>query len=417
MKSDPFGSPVDDIDWGPKAMDRLLAKTCASQRKGGPLMGRLLRYCSAMGVLLVSAIPVLSAAAAESDYLFANYVEPCPLPSVASSFAGAEQEQIHWASYSETAGDGSSVQLCEGCTSCGDSAPLNCANSSCNEGDYCLGPAWYFLGGAAFLKRSRPEPTAIITPPTGTPGKIVSGSDFGFEFDAGPEFILARRFANGLVVEGRYFSDEEASSTFNIPSINTFRVAGIGVTILGGGSINSTYTTDFESTEVNFKYPLTEGCYLLAGFRSLQLQDRLRSDLATPVTFVEWDEDNDLNGAQMGLDMNMYSPGLRLRLDGVLKAGVFGNSEENRFRSTIVASDRDTSHDTSFIGEIDFTASCQITQHIAARGGYMVLWIDNAALADNAASTTVQVAGGTNSPVNNGDLFYNGAIASLEFGW
>src|SRR5205085_2445169 len=147
--------------------------------------------------------------------------------------------------------------------------------------------------------------------------------DFNFDFDAGPEVIIARRFDSGLIVEGRYFNDRDASATNSIPSITSFRVAGIGVTILGGGSINSTYTTTLDSTELNVKMPLCGSCSLLAGFRAVELHDRLRSNLATPATFVEWDDRNNLYGGQLGLDTNLVCRGLPLRFDGAIKAGVY----------------------------------------------------------------------------------------------
>lgn len=65
---------------------------------------------------------------------------------------------------------------------------------------------------------------------------------------------------------------------------------------------------------------------------------------------------------------------------------------------------------------VDFAAAYHLTQHIALRGGYLVLWLDNLQLGADAASTTRQIAGGTTSPPKiDGRLVYNGAAAGIEF--
>jgi hypothetical protein len=45
------------------------------------------------------------------------------------------------------------------------------------------------------------------------------------------------------------------------------------------------------------------------------------------------------------------------------------------------------------------------------------MWLDNLALASDAAAITTQVPGGTASPIPEGRLFYNGALAAIELSW
>jgi hypothetical protein len=131
-----------------------------------------------------------------------------------------------------------------------------------------------------------------------------------------------------------------------------------------------------------------------------------------------WYEENHMFGAQCGLDYDFFSPGSRLQFNGIVKAGAYGNTGTNRFTSVIVSKASDSNADTAFVGEVDFTASYQVTQHLACRGGYMVMWIDGVALAPDVAATTHQGAGGTASPINTAcGLWYNGATASLDITW
>src|SRR3954462_4048031 len=71
-----------------------------------------------------------------------------------------------------------------------DNQPLDQV-SDCDCGLGCryfgCGLTWDVIVGAVFLQRSRPDPPRIITPPPGTPGVVVSGSDFRFGWDAGPD--------------------------------------------------------------------------------------------------------------------------------------------------------------------------------------------------------------------------------------
>lgn len=307
---------------------------------------------------------------------------------------------------------------CDAC--CGDDCLAECSDGI----SFPLGAAlasdagWSVSTGAIFLHRSRPDPSPFITPPNPNPGSVVSASDFGFGWDAGPDVSILRRTRSGLIFEGRYFNDRDAFAAYNIPNITTFRTAGIGVTILGGGSINSTYSTKLDSSEFNVHAPVNARCTLLAGFRWIELHDTLRSNLASPGTFVLWDDNNHMYGAQFGTNILFTDPANPLRLNVALKGGVYGNDADNQFRSTIVSSTSDSDTATSFVGEVNFTGSYRITRHVALRGGYQVLWLENVALAGDAAASTTQIVGGTSSPTNtNGRVWYNGATTGVEFLW
>ncbi len=147
------------------------------------------------------------------------------------------------------------------------------------------------------------------------------------------------------------------------------------MTILGGGSIQTFYTSELVNFELNVYQPISDRCSILAGFRHVELEENLRVNIASPATFGNFYTLNQLNGAQTGLNFNFTEPGNRLQFRALAKAGVYMNEAEARFTSNIIGSDSESGTDTSFIGEVNFTASYQLTKHWGLRGGYMVMWI------------------------------------------
>lgn len=361
-------------------------------------MRDFLRGMGALGLFLACSSGAMAANSAPISSL--DWMEPCSLPSALASDEGAiPPGEIRLIDFEESA------------MSCDDHCAI-----ACDDG--CCDPEWIVSAGAVFLHRSRPASASIATPPTGTPGTLINGGDFQFNWEAGPEISIARRSRSGIVWEGRYFGINDSDAGFFVPAVTTFRVAGIGVTILGGGSIDGIYDTRIDSTEFNANVPINAGCSFIAGFRAVELHDNLRLNIATPNTFVNWDENNHLYGGQLGVKMNFISPGSPLDFTGAFKAGIYGNLSENAFTSNIVGGDTDSTTDVAFVGELNLSAAYHVTQHLALRGGYMVLWLENVGLASDVAATTVQTVGGTSSPARtDGSLWYHGATVAVEYIW
>ncbi len=356
------------------------------------------------------------AASADATYLSLEWPDSVSLPSATSESLTVADAAVQPASgcdaIADCRADAYGDLTADDCVSCGE-----CASGLFGVG-WGSDPMWIASAGAVFLHRSRPEPAPIVTPPTGTPGVTISGSDFAFGWDAGPDVSLWRRTAGGWMFEGRYFNSRDAHAAFQIPQITTFRTAGIGVTILGGGSINSFYTTKLDSTEFNIHAPVNSRVTLLGGFRWVELRDVLRCNIATPATFTQWDDVNRMYGGQFGTNFWLTRPSNPLRINLIAKGGVYANVADNRFRSTIVSSTSSGDTATSFVGEVGLVASYRLTKHIALRGGYEVLWLDNVALATKAAAATRQTGGGTQSTINtDGRVWYNGATSGVEFVW
>jgi hypothetical protein len=148
----------------------------------------------------------------------------------------------------------------------------------------------------------------------------------------------------------------------------------------------------------------------LMGFRFLELHEDLASAI-DGVQFADANTDNHMYGGQIGANFALIDT-CRFGLEGVVKAGVFGNyadltigdSNHGNFNSAIIH--------TSVFGEIGLTGIYQITNHLAARGGYQAMWLDGVALAgDQYNSVTLT----DTTPYMGGTLFYHGASAGLEY--
>jgi hypothetical protein len=259
--------------------------------------------------------------------------------------------------------------------------------------------------GTVFMKRHSTG-GVIIVPPTGTPGTILTGDDLDFDREFGPDIYARWRINQGWSVEGRYFGSS-SEATHNIPSITTFRIAGIGVTILGSGPIDSTFSSRLQSAEVNVAKEVIPGVSLLAGFRHVGLDENLRIDIATAATYTNWNVQNDLYGGQLGLKLGFMAPSLPLEFSAAFKGGVYHNAASNDFTSTIVGSTSSTATTTAYSGEIDLGATYHFNNHLSIRGGYSSLWLRNVALGDTQAEATVQGGGGTSSPVAFGNVRYD----------
>jgi hypothetical protein len=270
------------------------------------------------------------------------------------------------------------------------------------------------------LHRSRPDSAVVATPPTGTPGVLINASDLNdFGWDNGVDATIGRRMDNGLIVEGRFFNDESAEAHSDIPAVTTFRIAGIGVTILGGGALHNTYTTDLSSGEINVGTCVTPGCTFFTGFRWIELHDQLNVALAgTGLNISTWDENNHMYGGQIGTNILFTNPCSPFQFTGTLKAGAYGDVADNDFTSQVVSRARSNETQLSFVGEVDFTALYHVTKHVGVYGGYQVLWIDDVAIAGDQAPTTVQAVGGTRSPINtDGRVVYDGVNTGVDFTW
>lgn len=269
---------------------------------------------------------------------------------------------------------------------------------------------WSIYVGGMYLNRSRPDSSAIATPPTGTPGVLIDAGSFDFNWKSLPEIAVQRKFDGGWTLEGRYFNMGSETATTNVPSVTTFRIAGIGVTVLGGGALDNTYSSSLRSTEFNVYKQLTPGFAVLAGYRNFSFQDHLHVGLVgTGLNISDWNVSNHLNGGQIGLSLTLLSPGVPLVFNATAKTGWYSTSINDSFTSQVVSRASDSASKTAQVSELGLTATYQIANNFALRGGYTLIWMDSVGLASEGGPRTVQAAGGTQTTIGTGNVFFQGA--------
>ncbi|WP_428303742.1 BBP7 family outer membrane beta-barrel protein [Lacipirellula sp.] len=295
-------------------------------------------------------------------------------------------------------------------------ASVDCTDDV-NCGDLCgCGPKWYASVGAVFLKRDRPDAgTVVAANPAGTP--FSSASDFSFNYDAGVDVGLARRLAGGTIVEARYFGvDSTDTNQFVTPG----GFIGAGFTGPANTSFNGKYLTMLDSTEINLRRPLNDRLSILGGFRWVELKDEMSYKINGNVATGTYEYNNRLYGAQIGANYSLARPTARWIASAETKVGMYGNVADGGIfeyqGNNFIGGFADGHTTTAFVGEIDLTLGYRLTKHIVVRGGYQMLWMDNVALAGNAASRSL-LNPSLLRDIDFNSLFYQGAMTGVDFTW
>jgi hypothetical protein len=332
--------------------------------------------------------------------------------------------------------DADSILACGACedSACDKCAPQdncskdNCCDDSCCDDSCCGGdcgagvgsccPKWFATIGVIALDREDPTPGTIVAAnPAGT--RFFGAEAFDFDFEAGVEVGLARRFDNGCILEGRYFGiDHTAASTIVTPG----NFIGTGFTGPGGTTIAGRYLTMLDSTEINIRRQHTDRLTLLGGFRMIELRDQARFMLNANVARGHYDYDNRLYGGQLGSNLDL-SPrsNSRILANVETKAGVYNNLIEggiNEFQGfNFIGTFNGDEANTAFVGEINLNTGLRLTDHVTLRTGYQLLWIENVALASDAAVRSLLNPSLLRTVSDDQGLFYHGATGGIDVVW
>jgi len=281
----------------------------------------------------------------------------------------------------------------------------------------CCPATWYVSAGAIVLHRSRPDPgTTFAANPAGT--RFLSASDFNFGWNWGPDITVGRRMASGNVWEMRFFSNQSsASQTFITPGGFT----GGGFTGPGGTRVDGDYFTKLYSTELNWRSQVSNPLQFIAGFRWIELRDQLTYVLNSGVATGRYNFNNHLYGGQMGVNWVLTNPARPLQINMWGKAGLYGNLADGGIKEfsgpNFIGSFAGSRSGAAFVGDLGFSASYFITNNVAIRGGYQLLWLSELALAGDAASRSLWNPSLLRNVDNGGNLFYNGAMIGVDVRW
>ena len=298
----------------------------------------------------------------------------------------------------------------------------DCNNHGCGDlcGSLCA-PTWKVRAGAAILNRSRPDAVSIIRPAGGLID-ISTGNDFDMGYAGGPDISIERRLGDGPnSVEVRFLGGLEWNSLHQYGVLGNIDIGPI--TLPTALDVNGNYQSKLNSTEINLRHQRSDRVTWLAGFRVIELSEELAYsvDFLVPnLTGVSWDTNNHLYGTQVGADVALWRLNAPLAVNGLFKAGIYGNNADNDFTADVLGTPfLDGGADGSpvaFVGEIGVTTTYQVTSHFALRGGYQLMWISGVALAAEQAEATINALD-QNVIDTNGDVFYHGALVGGEFTW
>jgi len=245
-----------------------------------------------------------------------------------------------------------------------------------------------------------------------------------FYFPIGPASDVSLRLPGSIVdLDFRYFGVSQATAG---PLLDARTLYNSAIHDESRASL----TSWLQSAELNVRRHLHPNVAVLAGFRYVQFREQwaMRDDYTVTsgllVGVIQFADDtiarNELFGLQIGSESLLYSF-QRLRLEGGLKAGIFGNAASSTqtgwlsFQNFHLAASEDARRGAvAFVGDINLSATVQLTRNIALRGGYQLLWLAGVSTASD------QLAALDHDPYatkTNGSMFFAGATVGLECGW
>jgi hypothetical protein len=333
---------------------------------------------------------------------------------------------ITLAAQEEAAGGGDLVVTCVDDPCCGSCDGCGCGLSSQT---CCLRPSWTFKAGTLILDRSTPNDDALIID-LATGNTVLDAGDFDFGFKGGWDFSLVRHnvLGSNWDLEARYFRVDgwqAAIAPVTFPGFALlqydFHSPLFTLVIEGDSTVTAACESHLDGFELNALRPIgCEWLRFLMGFRYVELDERglqIVQDVdGTPWVATSVSAINDLYGLQFGADARIWSCG-RLTVDTLLKAGIYGNRAVTRtaveeFGQTRGASRAEDSH-PAFVGEIGVTGAYRLTDCMALRAGYQLLWLEGVAVATDQMAVSDPFAG-TATVDASGSPFYHGAVVTLE---
>jgi hypothetical protein len=284
------------------------------------------------------------------------------------------------------------------------------ANCACVPECYC--PTWRVEAGAIFLHRSKAHPATILRSNADPSLELVNNSDFDLGFSSGVKVSIARKTRIGEL-EVLYFGINGWSAQQTVDRAGDIVLVpnwGWGSDVFDHASAR--YNSKLFNTEINVKNPLIGDIQWLAGFRWVELHESVYAEIDGTQSGngsgdISFGGINHMYGFQLGLEGTVCKPTDRLKIDGMLKAGVYHNLVAGSMGGSIFeGSSSGSVTRTSFLGELGLFASYRLTDHFSVRGGYQVLWLQGVLIAPEPLTE-----------VDGSSAFYHGPSASLEAAW
>jgi hypothetical protein len=268
----------------------------------------------------------------------------------------------------------------------------------------------------------------------GTP--VLTGDDLQQGFAAGPRVDLIRHGDSGYDWEFSFFqiSGWNSQSTISpadpqdwrwltMRSPDHFLQTNQGV----GSGMAWAYSSQLYNAELNARWNPSSRVTMLAGFRWVNLGEKLVGALSPPT--ISWEPPfwntttiNNLFGFQIGADGKLWERG-RFSIGGLVKAGMYDNDAEETTAVSVIAkqlrSGSATANHAAFVGETGLLCKYQVTRALLLRAGYEAIWLEGVALAPGQVQETfvtiVPMSAQAMGVNCNSGAFYHGATAGLEY--
>lgn len=307
----------------------------------------------------------------------------------------------------------------------GDAEPLvedKWVEDACGKGKAAeCPPRWSVGASALILHRETPDADVLVFDVL-DPDANLNGEAFDFGVQGGFEVALRREPGDGgwPIFEARFFALDSwsADASAAMTPGNPIQINTAPPTFVLGQvtAVDASYASQLYNLEFNLGASLTENVKGLIGFRYVELDEDLNMAFAgTPVTY-DVDVANRLYGVQVGLEYARCVNRLEVDLFG--KVGLYGNAADHRtqvWTGAFLADAVGNTGSAAFLGELGVTGKYWLTDHLAAVGGYRVMWIEGVALAsDQIAVTNLPGQSGIDS---DGGVFYHGAVVGMELAW
>jgi Putative beta barrel porin-7 (BBP7) len=309
------------------------------------------------------------------------------------------------------------------CATDGQGKGSGCGCGNCGP---CVPPPdlYFTVGAIAFSPEINARNQTLVNsgPPGGAVGPAESTSDLGFDWRAGPSFLLGYRPTPMDAWELSYFGINDWSDQVT-PQGSSFSLPGnLGLTIGEADAAAVSYSSRIDNAELNYLWHHDcPNLMWLAGFRYFHLGERL--DITSTVTgtgssLYDVRSENDLFGGQLGARLRYCCT--HFEGDITAKAGAYDNSVgQQQYVDDLGVSIRDAGHHSAvwaFVGDIGLNGSYYICKNWCAMAGYNVMWVDGLALAPNQLDFTdnLNSGGGLN---HQGSVFYQGAHVGIGCHW